>query len=385
VNGRPAISLAKTTLGLGVGAVCLWLAFRQVPLREVGQILTSARLAPLALAVAAIVFASVFRAWRWQFLFPLEGGGALSFARLWPILVVGQMVNIFVPARAGDLARLYMVQRASRRAPAQTLGTIAVEKALDGVVFVVLLAAASLWVDLPGAVDEAALVLGVVLGVAVTAMALAVFAGEPALALMGRTPVVPARLRRHLLDSWLRPLVDGFAGRRRVAGILFALALSFLVWGTAALANYFCLAAVGLNQSAVVALVVLVVVQVGTAVPVSPGGLGVFEYLCVLALSLFAVSRPAAVGFGVLLHAVAYLTPVVLGAAFVVFHAVPSPFNHGDRFSWSWVRGAHAGGAGRGAPPAAQAPPPSGCSWRRGRAGLPGDRTRQVPPDGQTR
>ncbi len=329
----PRTPVPRILLGSLVGAACLWLAFRHVSLVQIREVLASARPVFLGLAVAAIVGATAFRAWRWQFLFPVEGGGALSFSRLWPILVVGQMVNILVPARAGDVARLYLVQRVSRRAPGQTLGTIAVEKALDGVVFVVLLGVASLWVDLPGAVDEAALVLGAVLGVAVAAMALAVMAGEPALAAIERMRVVPERLRRSLVKSWLRPLVEGFAGRRRLGAAAAALGLSFLVWGTAALANYFCLEAVGLNQPAVVALVVLVVLQVGTSVPVSPGGLGVFEYLCVLALALFAVPRAAALGFGVLLHAVAYLTPVALGAAFVVLQAVPSPFGRVSRDS----------------------------------------------------
>ena len=50
---------------------------------------------------------------------------------------------------------------------------------------------------------------------------------------------------------------------------------------------------------ALMTLVVLLVLQIGLAVPVSPGGLGVFEYLSVLALSLFTVPRREAVAFGV--------------------------------------------------------------------------------------
>src|SRR5688500_5310647 len=37
----------------------------------------------------------------------------------------------------------------------------------------------------------------------------------------------------------------------------------------------------------------------------------------------------------------------------------------------------HAGGRGRGAPPAPQEPPTSVCSWLRARVGLSADRTRQ--------
>ncbi len=303
----------KLALGLGLGGVCFWLAFRNVPVPAVWQVLASARSGPLAAAVAAIVAATALRAWRWQRLFP-PGDRRVRFGRLWPILVVGQMVNILVPARAGDVVRLFAVEREERRAPGETLGTIALEKTL-----------ASLWVDLPGAVDTAALALAGMLGVALTAMALAAAAGEPAVAAIERVGLGPERLRRRIVESWLRPLVGAFAGRWRPGSWAITLVLSTLVWVAAAVANYCCLAAVGLEASAITALVVLLVLQIGFTVPVSPGGLGVFEYLSVLALSLFAVPRAEAVAFGVLLHAVAYLTPMAMGAVFVAFHFAPLP------------------------------------------------------------
>ena len=74
---------------------------------------------------------------------------------------------------------------------------------------------------------------------------------------------------------------------------------------------------VGLALGAVMAaaLIVLVALQVGTAVPSSPGRIGVFEYICVLSLAPFGVEREMALAYGLVLHAVAYGPPLVVGAA----------------------------------------------------------------------
>ena len=322
MKNRSRLSAARTVLGLGLGGFCLWLAFRSVPFDEVGRVLASARLAPLVAGVAAILGATLFRAWRWQLLFPL-GDRAVRFRNLWPIIVVGQMVNILVPARAGEVVRLYLIRREEHRAVTETLGTVAVEKALDAVAFLAMLGVLLLWMDLPGGLKQAGTALSVTLGIAALAVGIAAALGDRAVRAIERSRVLPARFRQPVVRRWLRPLADGFAGRRRVEGLVAALALSFFAWGAGWLANYSCLVALGIDQAALAALVVLVVLQLGTAVPVSPGGIGVFEYLCVLALGVFAVPRTVAVSYGVVLHAVAYAPPMVLGAGFMFTRAIP--------------------------------------------------------------
>jgi len=48
-------------------------------------------------------------------------------------------------------------------------------------------------------------------------------------------------------------------------------------------------------------------------VPSSPGYIGVFEYITVVALSLFGVDKESALGYALVLHALSYLVVAVLG------------------------------------------------------------------------
>ena len=85
-------------------------------------------------------------------------------------------------------------------------------------------------------------------------------------------------------------------------------------WASLGFTTYLVPVALGLDLSLVTALVVLAVVQFGTAVPSTPAKVGVFQYLSVLALVPFGVGQDVALTVGIWLHLVSYLPPVVLGS-----------------------------------------------------------------------
>jgi N-acetylglucosaminyldiphosphoundecaprenol N-acetyl-beta-D-mannosaminyltransferase len=72
------------------------------------------------------------------------------------------------------------------------------------------------------------------------------------------------------------------------------------------LVNYIIFFALGLSPSFTAALFLLVVLQVGIAVPSAPGKLGIFQYLCILALAPFGVGKSNALIYSVLLYLVAF-------------------------------------------------------------------------------
>jgi len=59
--------------------------------------------------------------------------------------------------------------------------------------------------------------------------------------------------------------------------------------------------------------VVLMFVNLGAVVPSSPGGIGVYHYLSILALSFWSVDRSAALSFAVVSHALGLLVTATAG------------------------------------------------------------------------
>ena len=89
--------VAGTLLSIGL----LWLAARGVSWVGVSVALGSARWSLIAVAAGCVLVATVLRAWCWRRL--LVGTTVpVTLVGAWKILLIGQFLNICVPARAGE-------------------------------------------------------------------------------------------------------------------------------------------------------------------------------------------------------------------------------------------------------------------------------------------
>jgi len=82
------------------------------------------------------------------------------------------------------------------------------------------------------------------------------------------------------------------------------------------LINYLTMRALHLQLPWTASLLVLVILQVGIAVPSVPGRLGIYEYMCILALSAYKVDRATALTYGILLHSLVMLPTLLFGMLF---------------------------------------------------------------------
>jgi glycosyltransferase 2 family protein len=89
------------------------------------------------------------------------------------------------------------------------------------------------------------------------------------------------------------------------------------VWASAVLNNVLMLWAFGIDLPLEAALLLLVGLQVGISLPTLPGTIGVFEYVCVVVLALWGVERTLAFSYGLLLHAVVMIPPMLVALLFL--------------------------------------------------------------------
>jgi uncharacterized protein (TIRG00374 family) len=115
--------------GVLLGGVCLWFSFRGVKLDQVVAWFKQIVWPWIGLALAGVVVVNACKALRWQWLYPREAP-PLSWFSHFSILLTAQMINMVVPVRLGEVARLGLMKQ-EQRPMGMTLGTIAVEKSLD--------------------------------------------------------------------------------------------------------------------------------------------------------------------------------------------------------------------------------------------------------------
>jgi hypothetical protein len=296
--------------------MALWLAVRSLDVERLRAALVGVDplwvLAALASNVASLLAVS----WRWRLLFHPDH----RERRLWPLfraVVIGQMFNIVVPLRLGEVARMYLAARDEHVSKARVLATLAVEKALDlGVFALALILVLPLFASPGGVGTRQSTVWGVGVAGSLGLWALSRSSDRVTPCLRRAAAALPARLAersRGIAERFLQ----GLSALRSPGGSLAAVLWSVAVMAVAASTNYLLFLAFDLALTPLVALFLLVLLQVGSVPPSLPGKIGVFHYVTVVALEACGVDRVTALAYAIVLYSVALLPKVLLGALLV--------------------------------------------------------------------
>jgi hypothetical protein len=322
-RGWSLLANRRLWLGMILSVGCLALAMVDIDFREMAEALRSAHPAWIAAAAATVVLTGGAKAWRWHLLlYPASAAQSapqqlpaprIGLARLSNIWTAGTGVNLALPVpRGGDFLRVYLAGEAGDVSKSLVLGTIAAEKLLDMVMLALCFMGLLLFVAMP---QELAQRQTSTVGVA--ALLVLVVAGL--LWQRERVVALVSKLLQHLpygdkavggLDRGLH----GLTALRRPGRLLGLSALTVGIWFVSVLTNYLVFLALGMPPSWVQSLFVLVVLQIGVAVPSTPGKIGLFQVLCRWALGVFGVSAALGLAYGVLLYLVAPLLLMLLGA-----------------------------------------------------------------------
>ena len=257
-------------------------------------------------ALASVTGTVWIRAMRWRVLLSSEQAPSSPLA-LSKIIAVGQVLNAVMPVRAGELVRAYLGGERGATGKLFALGTIVAEKVLDMAMWLVLAGTALIWLPLPDWVPAGTGISLLVIGGSVLVLIFirSTF-GRVFQDIGGRSRLGQMFLR------WFEALWEGVVTLRQPGVLWPALLWSVLLWGIYLFNNLAVFYALGMRPGVLSALLVLVVLQAGTAPPSTPAKIGVFEYLCVLALGWLGIAPESALTYGVVLHAVVMIPPLVL-------------------------------------------------------------------------
>ncbi len=306
-------SAPRLWLGIGLSLLAVYMSVRDVQWHEVAQALSRTDRLAILLALGTALLTTWMKAVRWRLLFyPSHSRLAVRTCLL--ALLVGQLANKLLPARLGDLARVYVIGERAKISKALALATTVVEKAMDSVVLLVLIALLSPRVPMPPWLARSSVFLSGILAALLFAMIVLTNQGWKIVRILqsrweGRAPSA--------LLHGIRRLVEAGQSLGALSDLRMQTQLwgwSWVIWITAAATNVLTFLALGLGANLLPSLVLLVVLMTGAALPTSPLQMGVFHYSCVLTLSLFGVEPSLAFSYGLVLHLVVHL-PIVVGGA----------------------------------------------------------------------
>ena len=275
-------------LGYGVSiASLIWVYSGFDWRRELPRLLaTDWRWVMLAVVFDWVVY--FCQGFRWTAL--LSPLGNFSVWKTTQAIYIGLFANEVLPLRSGEIIRCYLQRRWTGLPLSVVISSVLIERLWDGVWLVAAFALVNHYVELPGflsAMSQGLLVLLAILG---GLLGLAIFYKEHA----------HDAASRSRWSRMLRPLVDGVHSMGKSRSFWWAGFLSFWYLAFQIVPIYSLMRGYGLNLSPWAALVMLVILRLGTVIPQAPGNLGSFQALVVASLTLFGFSRADSTGFATL-------------------------------------------------------------------------------------
>ena len=262
--------------GLAIGAFFLWLTLRQVSWEQVSNILSQADLGWLLAAIGFYAINMVVRILRWRRL--LWNVKILSFGSVAIALLVGYAVNNILPARLGELFRANFVRQNHRVPRSAVIGSIVVERVLDGLLAVIGLVIGGLFLaKKPALLNH--------------------LTGWGSLLFLGTSFILYFLSQRRTLH-WLRGLppaivrrIQGFSqGLSAVEGfngLVIVLGLSLVIFLLNLISHCLILKAIGVSLGLHQMLSIVGIVSLSTVLPSAPGFVGTYQYAYAFAVSLF--------------------------------------------------------------------------------------------------
>ena len=311
-------------IGIGLAALFLYLFIRGTDFSEMRDALSEANYIYLIPAIAVYFVGVYFRSVRWQYL--LKSIGNFSAIRLFPLVVIGFLVNNVLPARLGIVARAYILGEKEGVSKMETGGTLVVEQVFDGLTLLLFAAVISFFVSLEGNVGKAVYTAaGLFIAALVILLVLASSErlSQKAIALLLR--VLPDRFHDRV-ETWFNLLVDGLAIMRSPVKLLILLLISIFVWLFEASTFYVVSFAFNLDLSFHVFILAAAIANLAWALIMTQGGLGSFDVACkeTIMLSAFLpagvvlVEYESLVGaYTIVLHATLLIPMIALGFIFL--------------------------------------------------------------------
>jgi uncharacterized protein (TIRG00374 family) len=312
---RSPRSLAWLAVGIAISAIGIGLIARAIEPRQLSLALQSMSWSWVGAAILVVLATYFARERRWLILLrPL----AFRHTAVLRALLTGQLLNLLLPIRVGDVVRAILLGREPGGSFARVFGSVLIEKAWDWLALCALVLIVTWTAPVPGWFLAPARTIGLLAALILAGFVAAAIIPERSISrgLAGLERVLarlPAQWRLFTLKN-LQRLLDSLTVLRRRDTLLGAAVWTAMIWGLGVITNYAVQRAFGFD-SWTAAMTLLTVLMIGVALPPSIAALGLFEGLTMLTLSIYDVPLETALAIGLVLHLVIVVPLIVSTAA----------------------------------------------------------------------
>lgn len=310
IAARPRPKAAYWFVSLALAAVFLYFSLRGIEWKQVGETMTHANLA-LVLGVMVINSVGLFlRSYRWRVLLSAEQKVSVPLA-FWAT-AAGYLGNNVLPARAGEVVRTLMISSRTGMSRAFVLTTALAERMVDAITLITISAGILLIVPIQaGWLMKGARPFAVLGLSGVAAIVLLPLFENFWFRILGRLPV-PEGLRG-TVETILRHVLAGIRSFHDSGRLAKFLALTAVIWMGDGIITILGARSLSITIGLPVALLLVAGLGLGSALPSTPGYVGIYQFVAVSILTPFGYSKTEAIAYILLFQAINYVVILFWG------------------------------------------------------------------------
>ncbi len=263
-----------------------------------------------------IPLAVLLRSIRWRYL--LAEGKSVPLFSFVGAYVIGVLANSLLLGKFGDLVKAKLICR-SQIDYERSLAVVIIDRLLEGIALLLVFSLVLFDLSLPAWAYRLAWTVALASGGALVGLR-SLFDHRDRFLARAESALrfLPISLGDWLLDV-VRRLLAGCEVLTDYRRVLVVLLYGLSVWAVEVATVTIFLAAFSIPAPRLVsATVVLVVLNFGTLVPISPGSVGIYQLLCVFALSLWGVDHQLSLALGIAMQAILFIPLYAAGLIWVL-------------------------------------------------------------------
>jgi glycosyltransferase 2 family protein len=210
--------------------------------------------------------------------------------------MIGYMGNAYLPARAGEILRSVFLGREKQLGVSFVLATALTERILDVIALVIIGSVAILGQNsIPSELQNA---VWVTAGIGVTGLIFILvmpYQEKLVFSVLNKLPL--HNKFRVMLNEQISRFLIGMRSLQNAKRLISFIALTIIIWLVDALINVISVHIIGQNLNIGQALILLAALGLSSAIPSTPGYIGVYQFVAVIVLVPFGFSRSDALAY----------------------------------------------------------------------------------------
>jgi uncharacterized protein (TIRG00374 family) len=294
-----------------ISIVFLYLAFKKVDAREIGQSLLNVNLSYFTITVLLTFFAFFLRAIRWQIL--LNPSKKLPLPLVYHATMIGFMCNFVLPARIGELIRAYLIGARGNMSKSSAFATIIIERVLDVFIISFFTAVIVIFFSVPDWVKRIGIIISI-LNISIFIILLSMHKKKDLFfTIIEKILKIFGEGIKEKIKKLLYSFIEGLDILEKGSNLIIAIVLSIVIWSISGLFFFVLFYSLPIRLPLYAAFLDMIILNFGIMIPSTTGFIGTFQFFVKEGLTIFQINPNTALSYSILLYVSQFLPVVGLG------------------------------------------------------------------------